>query len=102
KNSRLSKKEQVAAMFNNIAVRYDFLNHFLSFGIDRYWRKKAIDLLKPEHPQVLLDVATGTADFAIESMRLHPVKIFGIDISSDMLQIGKEKIKKKISQGKSN
>jgi len=95
KGSSLGKKQQVAAMFNNIAWRYDFLNHFLSFGIDRYWRRRAIAILEKEKPAVILDVATGTADFAIESMRIHPKKIFGVDISADMLRIGREKIRKK-------
>ena len=95
KDSTLGKKHQVAAMFNNIAWRYDFLNHFLSFGIDRYWRKKAIAELQQEQPKIILDIATGTADLAFEAMKLNPDKIFGIDISSDMIRIGKDKIKKK-------
>ena len=56
-----SKKEQVAKMFNNISHRYDFLNHFLSLGIDTLWRKTAINLLRPKNPKLILDVATGTA-----------------------------------------
>jgi len=94
-HSSLSKKQQVAAMFNNIAWRYDFLNRFLSFGIDRTWRKKAILVLKKEKPQLILDIATGTGDLAIEALRLHPKKIFGVDISEDMLTLGRRKIKKK-------
>ncbi len=81
-------------MFNSIAGSYDFLNHFLSMGIDIYWRKKAIRLLKKYSPKKILDVATGTADFAIEAMRLNPSKIIGIDISEKMLDVGREKIKK--------
>jgi demethylmenaquinone methyltransferase/2-methoxy-6-polyprenyl-1,4-benzoquinol methylase len=100
KNSSLDKKHQVAAMFNNIAWRYDFLNHFLSFGVDRYWRRQAINLLRNDQPKVILDIATGTADLAIEAMRLNPVKIFGVDISSDMIEIGKDKIRKKNVQDK--
>ena len=100
KDSSLGKKHQVAAMFNNIAWRYDFLNHFLSFGIDRYWRKKAIRILESEEPKIILDIATGTADFAIEAMRLNPEKIFGVDISTDMINIGKEKIRRKNLQDK--
>ncbi len=95
KNSSLNKKQQVAQMFNNIAWRYDFLNHFLSFGIDKYWRRRAIAKLRETHPQIILDVACGTADLALAAMRLKPSKIYGIDISSDMLAIGKEKIRKK-------
>ncbi|HKR07031.1 MAG TPA: bifunctional demethylmenaquinone methyltransferase/2-methoxy-6-polyprenyl-1,4-benzoquinol methylase UbiE [Bacteroidia bacterium] len=89
-----SKKEQVKAMFDNIAPRYDFLNHFLSLGIDRRWRKKAIALLQNDKPKILLDIATGTADFAIEALTLQPDSIKGIDISNEMLDIGRKKIKK--------
>ena len=95
KDSSLSKKRQVAKMFNHIALRYDFLNHFLSLGIDRYWRRKAISKLRERHVNNLLDIATGTADLAIEAAKLKPSKIFGIDISTEMLEIGKKKIKKK-------
>jgi demethylmenaquinone methyltransferase/2-methoxy-6-polyprenyl-1,4-benzoquinol methylase len=94
-NQQSGKKEQVAAMFNNIARRYDFLNHFLSLGIDKIWRKKAINCLKDINVGQILDVATGTADLAIESLRLKPKKIIGIDISEQMLEIGKQKIQKK-------
>lgn len=100
KDSSLDKKHQVAAMFNNIAWRYDFLNHFLSFGVDKFWRRKAINQLKKDQPKIILDIATGTADLAIEAMRLNPEKIFGIDISSDMINIGKMKIRKKSLQEK--
>jgi demethylmenaquinone methyltransferase/2-methoxy-6-polyprenyl-1,4-benzoquinol methylase len=95
-----SKKEQVATMFNNIAYRYDFLNSLLSLGIHKGWRKKAIRLLKPFAPKQILDIATGTADFAIEAMRLDPEKVTGIDISEGMLSFGREKIKKKKLEGK--
>jgi len=81
-------------MFDNISPRYDFLNHFLSFGIDILWRKKAIKLLRKEKPQMILDVATGTGDFAIEARSLKPQQIIGVDISAGMIGIGKEKIKK--------
>lgn len=90
-----SKKTQIALMFNNIAKRYDFLNHFLSVGIDKLWRRKAINLLKPYAPKRILDIATGTGDFAIEALRLNPDKVVGMDISVGMLKVGKEKIKKK-------
>ncbi len=90
-----SKKEQVATMFNNISKKYDFLNHFLSFGIDIIWRKKAIRLLKDTQPKQLLDIATGTGDFAISALKLNPKKVTGIDISEGMLSVGREKIKNK-------
>jgi len=81
-------------MFNNIAPKYDLLNHVLSLGIDRGWRKKAVNLLKDEKHEVMLDVATGTADFAIAACSLHPKKIEGIDIAEKMLDAGRKKIKK--------
>lgn len=82
-------------MFNNIAHRYDFLNHFLSAGIDYRWRKKAINIIGKTNPETILDIATGTGDLAIEAAKLNPKKIEGIDIAEDMLAIGREKIKKK-------
>jgi demethylmenaquinone methyltransferase / 2-methoxy-6-polyprenyl-1,4-benzoquinol methylase len=88
----LSKKDQVAKMFNNISRRYDFLNQLLSLGIDKMWRKRAIGLLKPLEPRTLLDVATGTGEFALEALKLNPDKIFGIDIADGMLDIGRQKI----------
>lgn len=94
KDQTTSKKEQVATMFNNIAPKYDFLNQLLSLGIHKSWRKKAINLLQPLHPKTILDIATGTGDFAIEAMKLHPEKIVGIDISEGMLKLGVEKINK--------
>lgn len=93
--SSKTKKEEVAEMFNNISKRYDFLNHFLSMGIDKLWRKKAIKILGKNNPKVILDIATGTGDFALEALKLNPEKIIGIDISEGMLNIGKEKMKKK-------
>ncbi len=95
KDASENKKQQVARMFNNIAVRYDFLNHFLSLGIDKLWRKAAINKLKKDRPKIILDIATGTADLAIEALRLNPDKVFGVDISVDMLEIGKKKIKQR-------
>jgi len=89
------KKEQVAEMFNNISKRYDLLNHVLSMGIDILWRKKAVRMLKPFAPKVMLDIATGTGDFAIESSRLKPDKIYGVDISEGMLEVGRKKITSK-------
>ncbi|MFW5721326.1 MAG: bifunctional demethylmenaquinone methyltransferase/2-methoxy-6-polyprenyl-1,4-benzoquinol methylase UbiE [Bacteroidota bacterium] len=96
KNQQKGKKEQVALMFNNIARRYDFLNHFLSLGIDKIWRKKAIKfLVNIKHNPVLLDIACGTGDLAIEALTLNPEKIIGLDISDEMLKIGRKKIDKK-------
>ena len=83
----------MARMFDNIAGNYDFLNHFLSAGIDRRWRKKAIKLLAPAKPKLILDIATGTGDFALEALKLNPDKIIGIDISEGMLEIGKKKMR---------
>ena len=90
-----SKKEQVSEMFDHIAPRYDFMNRFLSAGIDVSWRKKAIKRFQKDSPKILLDVATGTADMSIMAMSiLHPEKIIGIDISEKMLEIGRKKIDK--------
>ncbi|MDF2436128.1 MAG: ubiquinone biosynthesis methyltransferase UbiE [Bacteroidota bacterium] len=94
KDSSSGKKEQVAEMFNNIAPKYDFLNQVLSLGIHKGWRKKAITMLGTEKPHTILDIATGTGDFAIEAMRIHPEKIVGVDISEGMLKLGVEKIRK--------
>ncbi len=87
------KKEQVSQMFDGLAPRYDFMNRFLSAGIDVSWRKKAINIFKNDAPQQLLDVATGTADMAILAAKLlKPQKITGIDISEKMLETGRQKI----------
>ncbi len=94
-HSELGKKEQVADMFNSIAYRYDFLNRFLSVGIDVLWRKKAIQQLTVISPKKVLDVATGTGDVAIMTYQLlKPEKIIGIDISDGMLEFGRKKIEK--------
>jgi len=91
--SQLSKKEQVAGMFDSIAHRYDFLNRFLSAGIDVTWRRNALKELKELNPKIILDVATGTADVAIMAIKiLQPEKITGIDISEGMLDFGRKKI----------
>jgi demethylmenaquinone methyltransferase / 2-methoxy-6-polyprenyl-1,4-benzoquinol methylase len=95
KNSEGSKKQQVAAMFDDIAFKYDFLNRFLSAGIDIGWRKKAIRQLVDLQPKKILDVATGTADVAIMTTGiLKADKIIGIDISAGMLEIGRQKVAK--------
>jgi demethylmenaquinone methyltransferase/2-methoxy-6-polyprenyl-1,4-benzoquinol methylase len=93
-NQSQPKKAQVAEMFNNIAFRYDFLNSLLSLGIHKGWRKKAVAILKAKQPQIILDVASGTADFAIEALKTNAKKIIGVDISEGMLNVGKEKLKK--------
>ena len=88
------KRSQVEAMFNNIAPTYDRLNHTLSLGNDRHWRRAAIDALKPFAPQTILDIATGTGDFAIlAARRLKPDSIIGVDISEGMMDVGREKVK---------
>lgn len=92
KEQNISKKEQVAQMFNSISGRYDFLNHFLSLGIDRGWRKKAIKILAESKPERMLDVATGTGDFALQALSLNPEKIIGVDISEGMLEVGRKKM----------
>jgi demethylmenaquinone methyltransferase/2-methoxy-6-polyprenyl-1,4-benzoquinol methylase len=94
KDSGESKRKQVEKMFDKIAFRYDFLNRFLSAGIDKGWRKKAIKELETLHPEKILDVATGTGDFAITSYNLlKPAGITGIDISEGMLELGRKKIR---------
>lgn len=89
-----SKKEEVAEMFDKISVRYDFLNHFLSLGIDKIWRKKAVKLLREIKPHKILDLATGTGDFAIALLKLKPKEIVGMDISDGMLEVGRKKMRK--------
>lgn len=90
-----SKKQEVATMFNNISAKYDFLNHFLSLGIDKLWRKRAIKELKTLKPKRILDIATGTGDFALEALKINPHNIIGVDISEGMLKVGMEKMKAK-------
>lgn len=89
------KKEQVASMFDSISPRYDLLNRVLSLGIDTIWRRKAINLLKADKPQRILDVATGTADLAIEALRINPKQVVGVDISAGMLAVGDAKLRKR-------
>ena len=94
KKAESGKKEQVADMFNNISKTYDVLNRTLSLRIDVIWRKKAIKTLQGSKPQFLLDVATGTGDFALQAIKtLKPQKVIGVDISEGMLKEAKEKIK---------
>ncbi len=92
KNSDLSKKAQVAQMFDNISEKYDFLNHFLSMGIDVGWRKKVVKIIGEQNPDSILDIATGTGDLAIMMSELNAKKIVGLDLSEGMLTVGKKKI----------
>jgi demethylmenaquinone methyltransferase/2-methoxy-6-polyprenyl-1,4-benzoquinol methylase len=94
KNSDKQKKQQVEQMFDNIAPRYDFLNHFLSLGIDKLWRKKAINILSAYKTNTLLDVATGTGDFAIAALKLKPSRLVAFDLSEQMLNVGRAKAEK--------
>lgn len=93
-NSSKSKKKQVSEMFDNIANSYDFLNHSLSLGMDNVWRKIAIKKLT-NNPKIILDIATGTGDFAVSAAKYTDAKITGIDISQGMLNVGVEKVRKK-------
>ena len=94
-NAAGEKGAQVEQMFDNISHSYDLLNHLLSFGIDKRWRKAAIKSLEPYQPKKILDVATGTGDFAIlAAQRLSPERLLGIDISEGMLNVGREKVRK--------
>ncbi|HEX9657574.1 MAG TPA: bifunctional demethylmenaquinone methyltransferase/2-methoxy-6-polyprenyl-1,4-benzoquinol methylase UbiE [Bacteroidota bacterium] len=86
------QKQYVRSLFDSIAKRYDLLNHLLSGGIDFYWRRTAIETLRDLHPKNILDVATGTADFAIAALRLEPDQIVGVDIAEKMLKIGRNKV----------
>jgi len=94
KDSSDTKKAQIARMFDTISGKYDLLNHLLSAGIDIRWRKKTIAKLHSLQPEVILDIATGTADLAIAACKLNPKKVIGVDISEGMLDIGREKIKR--------
>ncbi|GAB4000115.1 bifunctional demethylmenaquinone methyltransferase/2-methoxy-6-polyprenyl-1,4-benzoquinol methylase UbiE [Spirosoma daeguense] len=95
KDKDTSKREQVAEMFDSISPKYDLLNHVLSGGIDILWRKRAIRELKKYAPKTILDIATGTGDFALEALSVNPEKIVGVDISEGMLAVGREKMKKR-------
>ena len=93
-NNSQNKKNQVKQMFNKIASKYDFLNRFLTFGIDNIWRKIAVKKIK-NNPKNVLDIATGTADLAIITAKYTNAEIIGLDISDQMLKVGKEKITNK-------
>ena len=90
-----TKKEEVASMFDNISKKYDFLNIFLSFGIDRLWRKRVIRTLKPFQPKDALDIATGTGDLAFQMAKITSGKVTGADISEGMLAVAREKKEKR-------
>lgn len=90
-NTDASKKEEVKVMFDNIAHRYDFLNRLLSLGIDIIWRKKAVSFISKSSPKVILDLATGTGDFALELLSIKPTKIIGLDLSNEMMEFGRKK-----------
>ena len=95
KDSDLGKKEQVTKMFDTISGDYDGLNRVISFGIDVKWRKKVVKIVQEAQPQTILDIATGTGDLAINLAQTQADKIIGLDISSGMLEIGKQKVSKK-------
>jgi len=96
-NSERTKKEEVAQMFDAISARYDFLNHFLSLGIDKGWRRKVVAMVRKQKPERILDIATGTADLALALANDRNIQVTGVDISEGMLAVGREKVKK---QGK--
>jgi len=102
KDSDLGKKEQVTKMFDTISSDYDGLNRVISFGIDVKWRNKVVNIVKESNPKTILDIATGTGDLAINLAKTNATKIVGLDISIGMLDIGKEKIKKKGLETKIN
>ncbi|HFS67530.1 MAG TPA: bifunctional demethylmenaquinone methyltransferase/2-methoxy-6-polyprenyl-1,4-benzoquinol methylase UbiE [Flavobacteriia bacterium] len=95
KDTKKGKKEQVTQMFDNVSKEYDFLNRVLTFGLDINWRKKVVNIIAKNNPKKILDIATGTGDLAINLSKIKDAKITGLDISSGMLSIAKEKVKKK-------
>ncbi len=95
KNTKQGKKEQVTQMFDNVSKEYDFLNRVLTFGLDINWRNKVVKIVKESNSKKILDIATGTGDLAINLTKIKDAKITGLDISSGMLEIAKQKVKKK-------
>jgi demethylmenaquinone methyltransferase/2-methoxy-6-polyprenyl-1,4-benzoquinol methylase len=91
----LMQKSYVRSLFDDIAHRYDLLNHLLSGGIDFYWRRRAIQHLVDVEPRRILDVATGTADFAIAALHLHPIQVVGVDVAEEMLKYARKKLEKR-------
>ena len=92
---KTARKADVKQMFDSIAPRYDFLNHFLSLGIDRLWRRKAINIIKKHEHKRILDIATGTGDMAILASKLKPELIAGVDISGEMIKLQRKKLTKR-------
>lgn len=92
------KKSKVEAMFDAIASRYDLLNRLLSLGFDQHWRRRAVDLLDDRSPRRILDVATGTADQALQALRLEPDEVVGVDLSEEMLERGRRKVRDRNEQ----
>ena len=99
KDSSLSKKQQVSEMFDNVSGNYDLLNRILTFGIDIKWRNKVVKIVGDKNPETILDIATGTGDFAIMLAKLNPKKIIGLDLSKGMLDVGIKKVKEKNLDG---
>ena len=99
KNSTLSKKQQVSEMFDNVSNNYDLLNRIMTFGLDIKWRKKVVGIIGEKNPEKILDIATGTGDFAIMLAKLKPKKIIGLDLSKGMLDVGIKKVKDKNLEG---
>lgn len=95
KNTQSTKKEQVTAMFDKVSGNYDALNRLMTFGLDVKWRKKVVNIIKTRNPRYILDIATGTGDFAIMLAKLNPQKIVGLDLSAGMLAVGKKKVEEK-------
>ena len=96
KDQESSRKEQVTRMFDNISGNYDFMNRLMTFGIDVKWRKKVVKMVAETKPRKILDIATGTGDFAIMLAEIKPDKIVGLDISQGMLEVGKKKVAENI------
>jgi demethylmenaquinone methyltransferase/2-methoxy-6-polyprenyl-1,4-benzoquinol methylase len=94
------EKAYVRSLFDSIAYRYDLLNHLLSGGVDLYWRRRAVEHLMALRPRRVLDVATGTADFAIAALRCEPERVVGVDIAERMLEVGREKLKRRGLDGR--
>ncbi len=95
KDNIIARKQRIQQMFNAIARRYDLLNHLLSGGMDLYWRRRALNRVRCQAPQQILDLATGTADFALAATRKHPRRVVGVDVAIDMLRLGTAKLRRR-------